>query len=99
MQELGSNAGLVAGLARRVSSSISTSISTGVYSPLVRLWRTLEAMHLVRMFFIEMQGVYTVTFCQGTRQIGRQFRYTDGQRILDIVREAHCPIEDHNLVV
>lgn len=55
-------------------------------------------MHAVRMFFIEMQGVYHVTFCQGNRQIGRKFRYTDGQRILDILREAHCPIEDHNLV-
>jgi hypothetical protein len=54
--------------------------------------------HLVRMFFIEMQGVYHVTFCQGNRQIGRKFRYTDGQRILDILREAHCPIDDHNLV-
>jgi hypothetical protein len=38
------------------------------------------------------------TFCQGNRQVGRRFRYTDGQRILDILREAHCPIEDHNLV-
>ena len=53
--------------------------------------------HLVRMFFIEMQGVYRVTFCQANRQVGRQFRYTDGQRILDIVREARCPVEDHNL--
>jgi hypothetical protein len=57
-----------------------------------------DGMHLVRMFFIEMQGVYTVTFCQGNRQVGRRFRYTDGQRILEILREAHCPIEDHNLV-
>ena len=54
--------------------------------------------HLVRMFFIEMQGVYRVTLCQGNRQVGRQFRYTDGQRILDILREARCPVKDHNLV-
>jgi hypothetical protein len=54
--------------------------------------------HLVRMFFIEMQGVYTVTFCQGNRQIGRRFRYTDGQRIIDIVRKARCPVEDRNFV-
>ena len=33
------------------------------------------------------------TFCQGNRQVGRRFRYTDGQRILEILREAHCPIE------
>ena len=38
------------------------------------------------------------TFCQGNRQVGRRFRYPDGQRILEILREAHCPIEDHNLV-
>jgi len=38
------------------------------------------------------------TFCQGNLQVGRQFHYTDGQRNLDILREAHCPIEDHNLV-
>lgn len=55
-------------------------------------------MHLVRMFFIEMQGIYHVTFCQGTRQLGRPFRYADGERIREIMREAHCPIEDHNLV-
>jgi hypothetical protein len=55
-------------------------------------------MHQVRMFFIEMQGVFTVTFCQGARQVGRSFRYTDSQKILDILREARCPIEDHNLV-
>ena len=55
-------------------------------------------MPVVRMFFIVMQGVYHVTFCQGNRQVGRKFRYTDGQRILDILKETHCPIEDHNLV-
>jgi hypothetical protein len=53
---------------------------------------------MVRMFFIEMQGVYHVTFCQGNRQVGRKFRFTDGQKILEILKEAHCPIEDHNLV-
>jgi hypothetical protein len=25
------------------------------------------------------------TFCQGNLQVGRQFHYTDGQRILDIL--------------
>jgi hypothetical protein len=50
------------------------------------------------MRLIEMQGVYTVTACQETRQVGRHFRYTDGQPILDTRREEHCPVEDHNLV-
>jgi hypothetical protein len=39
-----------------------------------------------------------VTFIENNQRIGRARHYTDTGRIDDILKAAHCPLEDHHMV-
>ena len=40
----------------------------------------------------------SVCFYEGTTKVGKRHRYTDPERIYDILRAAHCQQEDHHTV-
>ena len=50
------------------------------------------------MFYQELPMGITICFCEGSKQVGKQRRYTDPDRIYDILRAAHCQQEDHHAV-
>jgi hypothetical protein len=50
------------------------------------------------MYYQEMPTGLNVCFCEGSKQVGKQFHYHDPDRIYDLLRAAHAPQEDHHAV-
>jgi hypothetical protein len=52
----------------------------------------------VRMFYQEWPMGLSICFCEGSKQIGKHWRYPDPERIYEILRAANAPQEDHHAV-
>jgi hypothetical protein len=50
------------------------------------------------MFYSEMPLGLDLCFCEGNQQIGKRLKFSDPDRIYDLLKAAHCPIEDHQVV-
>lgn len=55
-------------------------------------------MRKVSMHFIEIQWRYHVTFMEGSRQVGKALHFNTDDKIYEILRRAHAPVEDHNML-
>jgi hypothetical protein len=56
------------------------------------------AKHTVKMFYSELPMGRDVCFCEGNQQIGKRLKFSDPDRIYDLLRAAKCPVEDHQIV-
>jgi hypothetical protein len=46
------------------------------------------------MFYSQMPLGLDVCFCEGNQQIGKRLRFADTDRICDLLKAAHYPVED-----
>ena len=52
----------------------------------------------VKMHFYEMPMGLDVCFIENSQQLGKRLHYADPTRIYDLLRAAHCPVENHQIV-
>lgn len=55
-------------------------------------------MRYVRMHYLIMMQRCHVTFMEGDRQVGRKLVFQDTEKIFEILRRCHAPVEDHQIV-
>ena len=52
-------------------------------------------MHHVQMHFINLMELYVVTFVEKGQKVGRIWRFSDPQKLYDILEAAWAPPADH----
>jgi len=53
-------------------------------------------MRQISMHVVELMWTYHVTFLEGNRQVGKKLTFQTDDKLYEILRRCHNPIEDHN---